>query len=45
MEWLIVTLLFAVTSIGVFLLTGSLVQALLVGALVWVVALGVVAIL
>ncbi|ASF10853.1 MULTISPECIES: hypothetical protein [Nocardia] len=44
-EWLIVTLLFAVTSIGVFLLTGSLVQALLVGALVWVVALGVVAIL
>ncbi len=44
-EWLIVALLFAVTSVGVFVLTGSLLQALLVGALVWVVAIGVVAML
>jgi hypothetical protein len=44
-EWLIVALLFAVSSIGVFILTGALLPALLVGVLVWVVAIGVVAIL
>ncbi|MEU7215969.1 MULTISPECIES: hypothetical protein [Nocardia] len=45
MEWLIVALLFAVTSIGVYILTGSLLSALFVGVLVWVVAVGVVAML
>jgi hypothetical protein len=44
-EWLIVALLFAVSAVGVFVLTGSLLSALFVGALVWVVALGVVAML
>jgi hypothetical protein len=44
-EWLIVALLFAVSSVGVFVLTGSLLSALFVGVLVWVVAVGVVAIL
>ncbi|WP_067863497.1 hypothetical protein [Nocardia shimofusensis] len=42
-EWLIVALLFAVSTVGVFVLTGSFLPALFVGALVWVVALGVVA--
>ncbi|WP_039803307.1 hypothetical protein [Nocardia araoensis] len=44
-EWLIVALLFAVSAVGVFVLTSSLLSALLVGLLVWIVALGVVAIL
>ncbi|MGK8521245.1 hypothetical protein ACRS6B_06650 [Nocardia asteroides] len=44
-EWLIVALLFAVSAVGVFVLTNSLLSALLVGLLVWIVALGVVAIL
>ncbi|MBF6075485.1 hypothetical protein ACWEPH_23740 [Nocardia beijingensis] len=44
-EWLIVALLFAVSAVGVFVLTSSLWSALLVGLLVWVVALGVVAML
>lgn len=42
-EWLIVALLFAVSAGGVFVLTGSFLPALVVGVLVWVVALGVVA--
>ncbi len=45
MEWLIVALLFAVSAVGVFVLTSSLLSALLVGLLVWIVALGVVAML
>ncbi|WP_454194301.1 hypothetical protein [Nocardia sp. Marseille-Q1738] len=45
MEWLIVALLFAVSAIGVFILTSSVLTALLVGLLVWIVALGVVAML
>ncbi len=45
MEWLIVVLLFAVSAVGVFVLTSSLLSALLVGLLVWIVALGVVAML
>ncbi len=45
MEWLIVALLFAVSAVGVFVLTNSLLSALLVGLLVWIVALGVVAML
>ncbi len=44
-EWLIVALLFAVSAIGVFILTSSVLTALLVGVLVWIVALGVVAML
>lgn len=44
-EWLIVGLLVAVSSVGVFVLTGSLLSALFVGALVWAVAVGVVALL
>jgi CHASE2 domain-containing sensor protein len=44
-EWLIVALLFAVSAVGVFVLTHSLLSALLVGLLVWIVALGVVAML
>ncbi|WP_330233704.1 hypothetical protein OHA40_15285 [Nocardia sp. NBC_00508] len=44
-EWLIVALLFAVSAVGVFILTSSLLTALLVGLLVWIVALGVVAML
>ncbi|MEV6320358.1 hypothetical protein AB0M45_04035 [Nocardia sp. NPDC051787] len=44
-EWLIVALLFAVSAIGVFILTSSVLTALLVGLLVWIVALGVVAML
>ncbi|MEV0029045.1 hypothetical protein [Nocardia sp. NPDC050793] len=42
-EWLIVALLFAVSSVGVYVLTSSLLSALFVGALVWLVAIGVVA--
>ena len=42
-EWLIVALLFGVSAIGVYVLSGSLVSALFVGVLVWVVALGVIA--
>ncbi|MFC8531142.1 MULTISPECIES: hypothetical protein [Nocardia] len=38
-------LLVAVASVGVFVLTGSWLSALLVGALVWAVAVGVVALL
>ncbi|MFD6155398.1 hypothetical protein ACFWF7_12835 [Nocardia sp. NPDC060256] len=45
MEWLIVALLFAVTTIGLFILTGSLVSALFIGVLVGVVAVGVVTML
>ncbi|MFF3221496.1 MULTISPECIES: hypothetical protein [Nocardia] len=45
MEWLIVALLFAVTSIGLFILTGSLMSSLFIGVLVGVVAVGVVAML
>ncbi|WP_198428789.1 hypothetical protein [Nocardia bovistercoris] len=45
MEWLIVALLFAVSSIGVYVLTSSLLPALFVGILVWGVAIGVVAML
>ncbi len=45
MEWLIVALLFAVAAVGVFVLTHSLLSALLVGLLVWIVAFGVVAML
>jgi len=44
-EWLIVALLFAVSAVGVFVLTGSFLSALFVGVLVWVVAVGVVALL
>ncbi|WP_067834876.1 hypothetical protein [Nocardia lijiangensis] len=44
-EWLIVALLFAVSSVGVYVLTSSALSALSVGALVWLVAIGVVAIL
>jgi hypothetical protein len=44
-EWLIVALLFAVSAVGVFVLTHSLLSALFVGLLVWIVALGVVAML
>ncbi|MEV0294294.1 hypothetical protein [Nocardia sp. NPDC050710] len=44
-EWLIVALLFAVSSIGVYVLTSSLLPALFVGVLVWAVATGVVAML
>ncbi|MGW4089829.1 hypothetical protein [Nocardia sp. NPDC004750] len=44
-EWLIVALLFAVSAVGVFVLTSSLLSALFVGLLVWVVALGVVTML
>ncbi|MBF6296105.1 hypothetical protein IU459_00935 [Nocardia amamiensis] len=44
-EWLIVALLFAVSAVGVFILTSSVLTALLVGVLVWIVALGVVAML
>ncbi|MEU4339834.1 hypothetical protein AB0H00_01005 [Nocardia sp. NPDC023852] len=42
-EWLIVALLFAVSAIGVFILTSSVLSALFVGLLVWIVAIGVVA--
>ncbi|MEV4126610.1 hypothetical protein [Nocardia sp. NPDC049707] len=44
-EWLIVALLFAVSAVGVFVLTGSFLSALFVGVLVWGVAVGVVALL
>ena len=44
-EWLIVALLFAVSAVGVFVLTGSFLSALFVGVLVWIVAVGVVALL
>ncbi|MFR9753671.1 hypothetical protein ACL02S_21915 [Nocardia sp. 004] len=44
-EWLIVGLLFAVSAFGVLILTGSVLSALFVGLVVWIVALGVVAIL
>lgn len=42
-EWLIVALLFAVSTVGVYVLTSSFLPALFVGLLVWIVALGVVA--
>ncbi|WP_245551249.1 hypothetical protein [Nocardia paucivorans] len=45
MEWLIVGLLFAVSAVGVFVLTNSVMSALFVGLLVWLVAEGVVAML
>ncbi|WP_239003688.1 hypothetical protein [Nocardia panacis] len=45
MERLIVVLLFGVSGVGVFILTGSYLSALLVGLLVWAVAVGVVALL
>ncbi|WP_433681620.1 hypothetical protein [Nocardia sp. CA-119907] len=38
-------LLFAVSAVGVFVLTGSFLSSLFVGVLVWVVAVGVVALL
>ncbi|GAA5046173.1 hypothetical protein [Nocardia callitridis] len=44
-EWLIVALLFAVSGVGVFILTGSIASSLFVGVLVLVVAIGVVAML
>lgn len=44
-EWLIVGLLFAVSAVGVFVLTNSVMSALLIGVLVWLVAVGVVAML
>lgn len=44
-EWLIVALLFAVTAIGLFILTGSLMSSLVIGLLVGVVAVAVVAML
>lgn len=44
-EWLIVALLFAVTAIGLFILTGSLLSSLVIGLLVGVVAVAVVAML
>jgi hypothetical protein len=44
-EWLIIALLFAVSAVGIYVLTGSLASALFVGALVWLVAAGVVALL
>ncbi|RJO76926.1 hypothetical protein D5S18_11995 [Nocardia panacis] len=44
-ERLIVVLLFGVSGVGVFILTGSYLSALLVGLLVWAVAVGVVALL
>ncbi|WP_225725779.1 MULTISPECIES: hypothetical protein [unclassified Nocardia] len=44
-EWLIVTLLFAVSAVGIFILTGSYLSALFVGVLVWAVAVGVVALM
>lgn len=44
-EWLIVGLLFAVSSVGVFVLTSSVMSALFVGVLVLLVAVGVVAML
>ncbi|WP_405134183.1 hypothetical protein [Nocardia sp. NBC_01388] len=44
-ERLIVGLLFAVSAIGVYVLTGALISALAVGLLVGAVALGVVAML
>ncbi|WP_028475871.1 hypothetical protein [Nocardia sp. CNY236] len=44
-EWLIIALLFAVSAVGVYILTSSALSALLVGLLVWLVALGVVAML
>lgn len=44
-EWLIVALLFAVTAIGLFMLTGSLMSSLIIGLLVGVVAVAVVAML
>lgn len=45
LEWLIVGLLFAVSAVGVFVLTNSVMSALFVGLLVWLVAEGVVAML
>ncbi|MFI6042062.1 hypothetical protein ACIA8C_10530 [Nocardia sp. NPDC051321] len=44
-EWLIVALLFAVTTVGLFILTGSLMSSLVIGLLVGIVAVGVVAML
>lgn len=42
MEHLIVGMLFAVSTVGVYVLTGAVLSSLLVGALVAVVAIGVV---
>ncbi len=42
-EWLIVALLFAVSTVGVYVLTSAFLPALFVGLLVWAVAVGVVA--
>ncbi len=44
-ERLIVILLFAVSAIGIFVLTGSLLSALFIGLLVGSVAMGTVAVL
>ncbi|MGY4098184.1 hypothetical protein ACW2Q0_01255 [Nocardia sp. R16R-3T] len=44
-EWLIVVLLFAVSALGVFVLTGSFLSALFVGVLGWIVAVSVVALI
>ncbi|WP_280346793.1 hypothetical protein [Nocardia neocaledoniensis] len=45
MERLIVILLFAVSAIGIFVLTGSFLGALFIGLLVGLVAVGTVAVL
>ncbi len=44
-ERLIVILLFAVSAVGIFVLTGSLLSALFIGVLVGSVAMGTVAVL
>lgn len=44
-EWLIVGLLVAVSSVGVYVLTASVLSAIFVGVLVWAVSVGVVALL
>lgn len=44
-ERLIVILLFAVSSVGIYVLTGSLLAALFIGLLVGLVAVGTVAVL
>lgn len=44
-ERLIVVLLFAVSAIGIYVLTGSLLSALFIGLLVGLVAVGTVAVL
>ncbi|MDO3650468.1 MULTISPECIES: hypothetical protein [Nocardia] len=45
MERLIVILLFAVSAIGIYVLTSSLLSALFIGLLVGLVAVGTVAVL